>query len=224
MAQTAWLHQNSAICLFVAPVSDGFCNFSKNRAKYPPKSAVKKLRRALKATGGASSLNKMQLPVIDRTPNMRPVGADLASTGANRVIPTAPVNPPEHESLSIQPAPSVIDMVNPALKAPEGTPVYANTADSVKADSREDQESPKDWTIHRPQTEKVENPPPKPLYQVLLDHVKSMWNASASVVQLDQVNNQINSPLPVSPSDLPGVLAKEALVYTPHTVKKTEKI
>ncbi len=155
---------------------------------------------------------------------MRPVGADLASAGANRVIPIAPVNPSELESPPVQPTPGVIDMVNPALKTPEGESMYAGASGTAKSDSREDQQTPKDWTIHRPQTEQVEDPPPKPLYQVLLDHVKSMWNASASAVQLDQVNNQTNPPLPVSPTDLPGVLAKEALVYTPHTVKKTEKI
>ena len=165
----------------------------------------------------------MQLPSIDRTPNLRPAGADTASSGANRVIPVAPVNPSVSASPSIQPVPSVVDMVNPALKTNEGEPVYTSVSDPGKRGS-EAATSPKDWTIHRPATEKVEDPPPKPIYQVLMDHIKSMWTASASAIQLDQVHNQLTPPAPVTPSELPGTFAKEILVYTPNTIKKTENI
>ena len=58
----------------------------------------------------------MQLPTIERTPNMRPAGADAVSSGANRVIPVAPVNPSVSATTSIESTPDVIDMVNPALK------------------------------------------------------------------------------------------------------------
>jgi hypothetical protein len=82
----------------------------------------------------------------------------------------------------------------------------------------------KDWTIHRPAPEKVEDPPPKPIYQVLIDHLKSVWTASASAIQLEQVSNQLNPPVQVVPSEVPGNLAKEALVYDHNTIKKNERI
>lgn len=165
----------------------------------------------------------MQLPTIDRTPNLRPSGADVASSGANRVIPVAPVNPSVNANPSILPTPSVVDLVNPALKAAEGESIYASVSDPGRPGS-EAATAPKDWTIHRPATEKVEDPPPKPMYQLLMDHFKSLWTASASAVQLEQVNNQLNPPVPVAPSDVPGNLAKEVLVYDHNTIKKNERL
>jgi hypothetical protein len=114
-------------------------------------------------------------------------------------------------------------MVNPALKTNEGEPVYTSVSDPAKRGS-EAATSPKDWTIHRPAPEKVENPPPKPIYQVLMDHIKSMWTASASAIQLEQVSNQINPPATVAPTDAPGNFAKEVLVYDPNMIKRNEAI
>lgn len=165
----------------------------------------------------------MQLPSIDRNPNLRPAGADLASSGANRVIPIAPVNPAVSAQANIQPVPSVVDLVNPALKSSEGEPVHTSVSDPGKRGS-EAATTPKDWTIHRPATEEVQEPPPKPLYQVLMDHIKSMWTASASAIQLEQVSNQLNPPTTVVPADVPGKLAKEVLVYDHDTIKKNERI
>ena len=165
----------------------------------------------------------MQLPSIDRSPNLRPAGADSVSSGANRVIPIAPVNPAVSAHPSIEPVPSVVDLVNPALKTNEGEPVYTSVSDPGRPGS-EAATAPKDWTIHRPAPEKVEDPPPKPLYQVLMEHIKSMWTASASAVQLDQVHNQLTPPVPVAPAEMPGNFAKEILVYAPNTIKKTENI
>lgn len=165
----------------------------------------------------------MQLPSIDRTPNLRPAGADTVSSGANRVIPIAPVNPSVSAYPSIEPVPSVVDLVNPALKANDGDTVYTSKSDPARPGS-EAATAPKDWTIHRPEPEKVEDPPPKPLHQVLMEHIKSMWTASANAVQLDQVHNQLTPPVPVAPTETPGNLAKEILVYAPNTIKKTENI
>lgn len=114
-------------------------------------------------------------------------------------------------------------MVNPALKTNEGESVYSSVSDPGLHGS-EAATTSKDWTIHRPAPEKVEDPPPKPIYQMLMDHFKSMWTASASAVQLEQVNNQLSAPDPVAPTDIPGTFAKEILVYTPSTIKKTENI
>jgi hypothetical protein len=126
-------------------------------------------------------------------------------------------------SPSIEPVPSVIDLVNPALKKNEGEPVHTSVSDPGRRGS-EAATSPKDWTIHRPAAEKVEVPPPKPMYEVLMDHIKSMWTASASAIQLEQVSNQLNPPVAVVPSEAPGNLAKEVLVYDPNMIKKNEQI
>lgn len=165
----------------------------------------------------------MQLPSIDRTPNLRPVGADAASSGANRVIPIAPVNPSVSAHPSIEPTPSVVDLVNPALKLQEGEAIYASVSDPGRPGS-EAATAPKDWTIHRPAPEKVEDPPPKPIYQLLIDHIKSVWTASASAIQIEQVSNQLTPPTPVAPAESPGTFAKEVLVYAPNHIKKTENI
>ena len=134
-----------------------------------------------------------------------------------------PVNPSVSASPSIEPVPSVIDLVNPALKKNEGEPVHTSVSDPGRRGS-EAATSPKDWTIHRPAAEKVEVPPPKPMYEVLMDHIKSMWTASASAIQLEQVSNQLNPPVAVVPSEAPGNLAKEVLVYDPNMIKKNEQI
>lgn len=166
----------------------------------------------------------MQLPTIDRNPNMRPTSAEAVSSGANRVIPVAPVNPPVRSTTSIESTPDVIDKVNPALKpqVSNAEAPYQSVADPTQKGS--EAEVPKDWTIHRPAKEKVEDPPPKPISQVLMDHLKTMWTASASAVQIEQVKNQTTTPPPVTPTEAPGQLAKQALVYTPSKVKKTENI
>jgi len=165
----------------------------------------------------------MQLPTIDRTPNLRPSGADAVSSGANRVIPVAPVNPSVNATSSIESTPDVIDKVNPALKPQSGGEApYHSVSDPTQKGS--ESATPKDWTIHRPAKEKVEDPPPKPISQVLMDHLKTMWTASASAVQIEQVSNQLTTPQPVSPAEAPGQLAKQALVYTPSKVKKTESL
>jgi hypothetical protein len=165
----------------------------------------------------------MQLPTIDRTPNLRPAGADAVSSGANRVIPVAPVNPSVQATSSIESSPDVIDKVNPALKPQSsGEAPYQSVSDPVQKGT--EAATPKDWTIHRPAKEKVEDPPPKPISQVLMDHLKTMWTASASAVQIEQVSKQLTTPQPVSPAEAPGQLAKQVLVYTPSKVKKTESL
>lgn len=173
----------------------------------------------------------MQFPSLDRAPPARPIGAEAASAGANRVIPVAPVNPPERTnpasdtqaSQSSPGTPSVVDMINPALKAEAAKSVYTSVSDPAQPGS-EAATSPKDWTIHRPAPEKVEVPPPKPMYEVLIDHLKLMWTAGASAIQIEQVSNQLTPPQVVAPTDAPGTLAKESLVYTPSKIPKAEEI
>ncbi len=165
----------------------------------------------------------MQLPTIDRTPHLRPSGADAASAGANRVIPVAPVNPAKSAHPTIEAGPSAVNLVNPALKATEGQSVYTSVSDPARRGS-EAATAPRDWTIHRPAPEKVEDPPPKPMYKVLMEHLSRIWTASASAVQIEQVSSQLNPPVTVVPSEVPGNLAKQALVYDHPTIKKNERL
>ena len=164
----------------------------------------------------------MQLSSVDRTPNLRPA-ADAVSPAANRVIPVAPVNPSVSAVAPAEPSPSVIDMVNPALKVNEGERVYTSVSDPGRPGS-EAATAPKDWTIHRPSEVKTEDPPPKPLSQVLMDHLRTVWTASASAIQLEQVKDRMDTPVAVNPSATMGTLMKESLTYEPAKIKKTEKL
>ena len=108
-------------------------------------------------------------------------------------------------------------------KSPEGQAPRVVVPDPTERGA-EAATAPKDWTIHRPEPEKVEDPPPKPISQVLLDHLKTMWTASASAIQIEQVKIQLTPPQPLTPAEVPGQLAKEVLVYAPSKIKKTENI
>jgi hypothetical protein len=114
-------------------------------------------------------------------------------------------------------------MIKPELKPSQAEPVYASVSDPAIRGS-EAATAPKDWTIHRPIPEKVEIPAAKPMSQVLLDHLKTMWTAGASAIQIEQVQNQLSTPAPSSATHVSGELAKQALVYTPSKIQKTENI
>lgn len=163
----------------------------------------------------------MQLPSVDRTPTVRPA-AESASPAANRVNAVAPVNPLTTGVIPVEASPSVINMVNPALKT-EGEPVYTSVSDPGRPGS-EAATAPKDWTIRRPAPEKVEDPPPKPMSQILMDHLRTVWTASASAIHLEQAKDKLEQPLQVNPASVPGTLAKEVLTYEPSKIKKNEKL
>jgi hypothetical protein len=169
----------------------------------------------------------MQLPSIERNPNLRPAGADVVASGANRVIPVAPVNPSVSKTTAeLEPTPSVINMVKaPVPQADPNDPVYSNRADPMVRNT-EASTTPKDWTIHRPEKEpeKEEIPPPPPMSQVLMDHLRTLWTASASAVHVEHVSNTLNPPQPASNSVNSDELAKQAMVFKPSEVNKTENI
>ncbi len=148
---------------------------------------------------------------------------------AGVVIPVAPVNPGIEASPPLEPTPGVVNHVNPALLAAqaqlpnEGEANFTSVPDPVKASASTQRQS-HDWTIHSPAPEKVESPPPKPIAQVLMDNLKSMWTASASAVQVEQVANQLNRPAPVQPNQIAGDLAKQVLTYQPTPIKRNQKI
>jgi len=164
----------------------------------------------------------MQLPSIDRIQSLRPVAAESASQATGRVVPVAPVNLPTQSAIPIEPVPSVINMINQADKPSAGEGVYSSVSDPVRkgADAAS---SSKDWTIHRPAPEKIEDPPPEPLSKILLDHIKSLWTASASAVQVQQ---QVKDQVDMSKTSInaaPGVIASEVFTYSPTKINKTER-
>jgi len=103
----------------------------------------------------------------------------------------------------------VINLVNQAEKPNSGEGVYTSVSDPVRkgADAAT---STKDWTIQRPAPEKTETPPPDPISKVLMDHIKALWLASASAVQVQQ-------------NAVPGVVSTEVFTYSPTKINKTEK-
>ncbi len=141
----------------------------------------------------------------------------MAPPNANKVIPVAPVNPPASVNL-----PSVVNKISEAVAQggfdKADTTVYDPTTRSADAAT-----SPRDWTIQRPEPEKVEVPPPEPLYKLMLEFLQSMWRASGSAIEIAQAQNQ-NLPLNQNnPNATPGQLAKENLTYSPSKIRKTEK-
>jgi hypothetical protein len=140
---------------------------------------------------------------------------------AATAMPVAPINPPISPTPAAEPSPSVINMVGKAHKSNVGEGVYTSLSDPAKPGS-EAATIPKDWTIRRPAPEKVEDPPPVPMSKMLMDQVKSLWQASASAVQVQQVKNQLDMSQPV-PNANPGVLATEVFTYSPTKINNTER-
>ena len=140
-----------------------------------------------------------------------------------KVIPVAAVNPAPDPTAPSEPSPSVINMVGQGSKSNVGEGVYTSLSDPARPGS-EAATAARDWTIQRPKPEKVEDPPPPPLSQVLMEHIKSLWLASASAVQVQQqVKDQLESSQPRQ-NALPTVQASEALTYSPSKINKTENI
>ena len=167
----------------------------------------------------------MSLPSIERTSIPRPAAAEPVLSKASAVIPVAPVNPKLHASPPLVATPGVVNLVNPALQAQSsGDPSKPASVPDPLKNSAEAKQQPQDWTLKRTADNKVEEPPKKPMSEVLLDNLKSIWTASASAIQMEQVSNQLNRPVPTQPTQIPGDLAKQVLTYQPSRIKKNEKI
>ena len=140
-----------------------------------------------------------------------------------KVIPVAAVNPTANLTASPEPTPSVINMVGKNNRPDVGEGVYTSVSDPTRRGS-EAATAERDWTIQRPKPEKVEDPPPPPLSQVLMEHVKSLWLASASAVQVQQqVKDQLEASQPSQKAML-NTTAPESLTYSPSKINKTENI
>jgi hypothetical protein len=62
------------------------------------------------------------------------------------------------------------------------------------------------------------------MHQMLLDFIKSMWQASGMAVEVSQAQKQNVLTTTPNPNMAPGEIAKENLTYTPSKIKKTENI
>lgn len=163
----------------------------------------------------------MSQPSIDRIQGVRPVAAEAAALATGRVVPVVPVNPPQRVEAPAEVQPSVINKINTGDKPNAGEGVYSSVADPVRQTPEE--AAPKDWTIKRPVPEKAEEPPPEPLSKMLMDHIRSLWLASASAVQVqEQVKNQVDPTKPVANTNT-GVIATEVYTYSPTKINKTDK-
>jgi len=166
----------------------------------------------------------MQLPTVERTPNLRPAGADAVVPAAARVIPVAPVNP----SLQVQEAAGVVNDINPQVQAQAG---QLGTLDPLQGGAQADN-SAKGWTQSNQASVKLEEPPQEPMSKMLLEQIHLVWSASARVVEIWLMNNPPANQTQIQnlaqtrnqdPRAVPGVLAKEALTYSPSKIRKTEK-
>ena len=164
----------------------------------------------------------MQLPSIDRIQSLRPVAAESASLATGKVVPVVAVNPVAQNARPVEPTPSVVNLINQADKPSVGEGVYTSVSDPTRRGA-EAATPPKDWTIKRPAPEKVEDPPPVPISKVLMDHLRSLWEASAAAVQVQQqVRSQTDATL--SNVNRPqGVISEQVLTYSPTKIKKNEK-
>lgn len=144
----------------------------------------------------------------------------------------APVNPPA----PVAPTAGVVNDINPQVQARANN--EAAQADPLQGGTQANT-SGRDWTQRNeaPAPKPEEAPPKEPLSKMLLEHIHSVWSASARVVEIWMQNNPAQNPTvnqqvqaqlqadkrAIDPLATPGVVAKEVLTYSPTQIKKTEK-
>jgi hypothetical protein len=142
----------------------------------------------------------MQMPPVDRSPNWRPQGADLYSTGASGAVPVRPV--------------SGVMPVESTDRLGEGVTLREPDKPSDKDLSN------RDWTEvekkAKEEAEKAKEPPPEPIYKQLLEFIQSMWRASGSAVEMAQELNK-NNPQDQMARDQKN----QPLTYSDPKVKRT---
>lgn len=151
------------------------------------------------------------------------MAVEAAALTTGRVVPVVPVNPPVQAAAPVGPTPGVVNMIKQADKPSAGEGVYSSVSDPVRPGAEAATPS-KDWTIKRPAPEKVQDPPPEPISKILIDHIKSLWEASASAVQVQQqVRNQLEPVQNPLATGVPGDKANEVYNFSPTKISKTEK-
>ncbi len=160
----------------------------------------------------------MQLPSVDRQPGSRQAGVDAVFSNGPRVIPVPPVNPSASAS-----TPGVVNKISEGAGPALSGLVYSSVSDPAQRGS-EAATGSRDWTIKRPEPEKVEIPPPEPISKMLMEFLQSMWRASGSAIEIAQAQNQNLQVDQHNPNAAAGDLARENLTYSPSKIRKNESI
>ena len=142
----------------------------------------------------------MPITPADRVSSVwQPKGADLYSTGASGTVPVRPINP--------------ANAVESTDRLGEGAIVREPDKPSAPDLSN------RDWTAveEKKQAEEVKEPPPKePITQMLIDHIRSLWLASAKAVEQAP---QVNKADEIERNKL--LVKEEPLTYSETKVKRT---
>lgn len=141
----------------------------------------------------------MPITPVDRSSAWRPQGADLYSTGASGAVPVRPINP-------VNPVESVDKLGEGAIVREPNEPSQPDKAN-------------RDWTVveEKKQVEEVEEPPKEPIHKQLIEHLQSLWLASARVV--DQAE-QVNKADEIERNKL--LVKEEPLTYSEPKIKRTQ--
>lgn len=114
----------------------------------------------------------MSIPPVERTPIQwtNTQGANLYSTGASGPAAVRPVH--------------AVNAVESADKLGEGVTVTIKSPEKPSDKSLND----RDWTeVQEKKVKEEEQEPPKePIYKQLIEHIQSMWRASAMAVEAAQ--------------------------------------
>ena len=114
----------------------------------------------------------MSIPPVERTPIQwtNTQGANLYSTGASGPAAVRPVH--------------AVNAVESADKLGEGVTVTIKSPEKPSDKSLND----RDWTEFQEKKVKEEEqePPKEPIYKQLIEHIQSMWRASAMAVEAAQ--------------------------------------
>jgi hypothetical protein len=126
----------------------------------------------------------------------------------------------------------VVNDINPEVQAKAAQAAQAAASSDPLQGGGQADNTGKDWTQRQEMPGKLAEPPKEPLSKILLDQIQSVWSASARVVEIWLMNNPAQNQTQIQnlaqnrnqdPTAIPGVLAKEALTYSPSKIKKTEK-
>lgn len=114
----------------------------------------------------------MQTPPVDRNPIQwtNTQGANLYSTGASGAVAVRPVH--------------AVNAVESTDKVGEGVTVTIKSPERPTDRSLQD----RDWTEvqEKKAAEEKQEPPKEPIYKELIEHIQSMWRASAMAVEAAQ--------------------------------------
>ena len=114
----------------------------------------------------------MQIPPVERNPIQwtNTQGANLYSTGASGPVAVRPVH--------------AVNPVESTDQLGEGVTVTIKSPERPTDKSAQD----RDWTeVQAKQVkEEVQEPPKEPIYKQLIEHLQSMWRASAMAVEAAQ--------------------------------------